>query len=214
VWLFVALCSAVAQAEPRSVDPKVKEARALFQAATSHFAIGEFGKAAEEYQQAYQLKPDPALLYNAAQSLRLSNQLERALVLYRNYLNLYPKEPNAVEVRAQIGKLKEAIASAEQAKSAPPLSTVASLQGDDRSEPSRDPAREPSLKAAPASEQAASPVAQPASTPVYRRWWLWTVVGVVVVGGVTGGVLAATLPSGTWANSPTVGPGAALTVGF
>lgn len=29
-------------------------------------------------------------------------------------------------------------------------------------------------------------------TPLYKRWWLWTIVGVVVVGGTVGGVLAAT----------------------
>jgi hypothetical protein len=30
----------------------------------------------------------------------------------------------------------------------------------------------------------------PASTPVYKKWWLWTIVGAVVVGGaVTAGVL-------------------------
>jgi hypothetical protein len=34
--------------------------------------------------------------------------------------------------------------------------------------------------------------AEPRRTPVYRRWWLWTVVGVVVAAGaVTGGVLGA-----------------------
>lgn len=29
------------------------------------------------------------------------------------------------------------------------------------------------------------------STPIYRRWWFWTALGVVVVGGVVGGVVAA-----------------------
>lgn len=30
----------------------------------------------------------------------------------------------------------------------------------------------------------------PAPTPVYRRWWFWTVLGAVVVGGIAGAVLA------------------------
>jgi hypothetical protein len=30
-------------------------------------------------------------------------------------------------------------------------------------------------------------------TPVYKKWWLWTIVGVVVVGGVTGAAVGATL---------------------
>jgi len=31
------------------------------------------------------------------------------------------------------------------------------------------------------------------STPIYKRWWFWTVVGVVVAGATTGGVLASQL---------------------
>lgn len=31
------------------------------------------------------------------------------------------------------------------------------------------------------------------STPVYKRWWFWTLVGAVVVGGTVGAVLGATL---------------------
>jgi len=33
-------------------------------------------------------------------------------------------------------------------------------------------------------------------TPWYQSWWFWTAVGVVVAGGVTGGVLAATMSGG------------------
>jgi tetratricopeptide (TPR) repeat protein len=33
----------------------------------------------------------------------------------------------------------------------------------------------------------------PPSTPVYKRWWFWTIVGTLVVGGTVGAVLGATL---------------------
>ena len=26
----------------------------------------------------------------------------------------------------------------------------------------------------------------PAQTPVYKKWWLWTIVGVVIAGGAVG----------------------------
>jgi tetratricopeptide (TPR) repeat protein len=181
-----------------------KEAKRLFEAATAHYAVGEFAKAADEYQQAYQLKPDPALLYNAAQAYRLANIPEKAIVLYRNYLNLYPNEGNGDEVRAQIAKLKEAIAAAEKAKNNPPTETVAPK-----------PIEEPKTVTPPSPQptESAPPTPtladRPARTPVYKKWWLWTIVGVVVVGGVVGGVLAATLPSGEWNNAPDVGPGSA-----
>jgi len=33
------------------------------------------------------------------------------------------------------------------------------------------------------------------ATPIYKKWWLWTIVGVVVVGGVTGTAVGLTLSS-------------------
>src|SRR6185312_14996699 len=96
------------------------DAKAHYQSATAFFAVGEFAKAADEYQQAYTLKPDPALLYNAAQSYRLAGNNERAIILYKNYVSLYPDQANVDEVRNQIAKLKDAIAAQENAKNNPP----------------------------------------------------------------------------------------------
>jgi tetratricopeptide (TPR) repeat protein len=100
------------------------DAKAHYQSATAFFAVGEFAKAADEYQQAYTLKPDPALLYNAAQSYRLAGNNERAIILYKNYVSLYPDQANVDEVRNQIAKLKDAIAAQENAKNNPPTNTV------------------------------------------------------------------------------------------
>ena len=99
------------------------EAREHYEKATAHFAVGEFADAAVEYQAAYKAKQDPALLYDAAQAYRLANNPDKALILYRNYLQLYPSEANIAEVRAQIEKLKDAIAAADKAKTAPPTGT-------------------------------------------------------------------------------------------
>lgn len=38
------------------------------------------------------------------------------------------------------------------------------------------------------------PIAEAEGRPWYRTWWFWTVVGVVVAGGVTAGVIAGTRP--------------------
>ncbi len=170
-------------------------AKQHFDKATTHFAIGEFDQAAEEYQLAFKARPDPALLYNAAQAFRLANKLEKALLLYKNYVQLYPRERNVEEVRGQIAKLKDAIAVAESAKNAPPTSPVT---------PQPLPAEPQQPQPSPA------PVAQPQvahKTPIYKKWWLWTIVGVVVAGGVVTAAVVATTPSGTWNNLPEVGPG-------
>jgi tetratricopeptide (TPR) repeat protein len=165
------------------------DAKAHYERATAHFAVGEFAKAADEYQEAYKLKPDPALLYNAAQSYRLSGNNDRALILYRNYVQLYPNEPNVDDVRNQIAKLKDAIAAQDKAKTNPPTSTV---------------------EVKPASTPVA---AQPTKReeyhrPIYKKWWLWTIVGGVVVAGVVTGAVLATTSRGSWSQLPDVGPGA------
>jgi hypothetical protein len=76
---------------------------------------------------------------------------------------------------------------------------LASAMALDRSDPERRvkelSARVPSA-AVPASCPEALPVIPPPPikrTPVYKRWWLWTVVGVVVAGAVAGGVTAGLL---------------------
>ena len=40
------------------------------------------------------------------------------------------------------------------------------------------------------------PAASDRPTPVYKKWWLWTIVGGVVVAGVVVGVTVAVLNSG------------------
>jgi tetratricopeptide (TPR) repeat protein len=197
------------------------DARAHFQAATGHFAVGEFAEAAEEYQAAYKLKQDPALLYNAAQAFRLAGNHVKALILYKNYIQLYPRESNLEEVRAQIQKLRDAIAATEKAKTAPPTSTAEPhpLTPDEKQPPPPEKPHEtaPATTATAPAATATAPAAtttREAPTPVYKRWWLWTVVGVAVAGGVVAGVVVGTRPSGSWSNAPDVGPGVHALVQF
>lgn len=202
----VSLISSVASADD------AQDARAHYQKATAHFAVGEFAEAAVEYQAAYKAKPDPALLYDAAQAYRLSNNPEKALILYRNYLQLYPGEPNAAEVRAQIDKVREAISAAEKAKSSPPTGTneprhLAGAPAHPAPFASVTAAPPPAKQAAVSDAQSASASAE-RPTPLYRKWWLWTVVGVVVAGGVVTAAVLATQPRGRWSEVPDVGPGA------
>jgi tetratricopeptide (TPR) repeat protein len=172
------------------------DARAHYERATSHFAVGEFAQAAEEYQAAFKLKPDPALLYNAAQAYRLAGNNDRALILYKNYVQLYPNEANIDSVRDQIAKLKAAIAAADQAKANPPTTPTEPKAASSPIQP-RIQASVPEAPAPSAEKRA----------PIYKRWWLWTAVGVVVAGGVVTAAVLATRPT-SWSQLPDVGPGA------
>jgi len=185
---------------------RATEAREHYQSATAHFAVGEFADAATEYQAAFKLKPDPALLYNAAQSYRLANNPEKALILYKNYVQLYPNEANADEVRRQIEKVKEAIAAAERAKTSPPTGTTEPKQLPPSAAPDSAQAQaQPEPVAATSTTETTSP--QKHETPVYKKWWLWTIVGVVVAGGVVTTAVLVTRSNGSWSNAPDVGPG-------
>lgn len=179
---------------------RIEDARSLFQEANAHFAVGEFAQAADKFQAAYKLRPDAALLYNAAQSTRLSGNNAKALVLYKNYLQFYPRETNSDEVRGQIERLQAAVAASTSAITAPPQGTA---------EHPRPPEARSLTTPTPSviTNPAVAVAMQPARKPVYKKWWLWTLIGVAVAGGVVAGAVVASQSSGKWATTADVGPG-------
>jgi hypothetical protein len=58
------------------------------------------------FEKAFELKSDPALLYNAAQSHRLAGNKERALALYQNHLRVYGRDAKAASIETRIEELK------------------------------------------------------------------------------------------------------------
>lgn len=183
------------------------DARHHYDKATAHFAVGEFAEAATEYQAAFKAKPDPALLYDAAQAYRLANNPEKALILYRNYLQLYPNQPNTTEVQAQIEKLREAIAAADKAKTAPPTGTTAPKRIEHESQQASHPEASSTTPALAGGSVSTASDHRAKKVPLYKRWWLWTAVGAVVAGGAVLAIVLSTKSSGSWSNEPDVGPG-------
>jgi hypothetical protein len=102
------------------------EARAYFDKATAAFALGHYPVAADNFEKAFELKPDPALLYNAAQAHRLAGNKERAVILYQNYLRLYSKAVRRSEVETRVDELKKAIERDRQLATSPPITTMPS----------------------------------------------------------------------------------------
>jgi tetratricopeptide (TPR) repeat protein len=194
---------------PASAD-RGGDARAHYQKATAHFAVGEFAEAAAEYQTAFKLRPEGALLYNAAQAHRLAGNLDKAMVLYRNYVQLYPDASNIGEIRAQIEKLKRAIAANNSAVTSPPTGTTKPA---DEKSTGTVAAKAPEPEAKPAAPATAPEiVAQTPSerkTPVYKKWWLWTIVGAVAAGGAITAAVLVTTPRPAWENHAEIGPGSA-----
>ena len=99
-------------------------ARQAYDQATAAFGLGHYAEAAEKYETAFSLRPDPALLYNAAQAYRLAGNRQRALELYRNYLRLYPDRQNAAEARNQVAALNKALEEEKVGPASPPVTAT------------------------------------------------------------------------------------------
>ena len=202
--LAVLLCGANIAAARPAEDASIAEAKQHYMSGMAHFNLQEYAQAIAEFEAAYRLKPDPVFLYNLGQTYRLSNNAERALYFYKAYLRSAPDAPNRAEVEGRIANL-EKLMSDQKSIATPPDHTL-----------------EPSEKPAPAEQPAATaPATQPATvaatksapaperTPVYKRWWLWTAVGVVVAGAAVGIAVGLTESSSTFNPAlGTVGPAA------
>ncbi|HET6150138.1 MAG TPA: hypothetical protein VFH68_21535 [Polyangia bacterium] len=90
-------------------DDEADQARAFHEKAKAAFALSHYGQAAEFFEKAFELKSDPALLYNAAQSHRLAGNKDRALTLYQNYLHVYGRDDRRAQIESRIDELKKSI---------------------------------------------------------------------------------------------------------
>lgn len=194
--LLVAGLIALAAPAARADD----DARAVNQRAVAAFALGQYGEAAELWEKCFALKPQPALLYNAAQAHRLAGHKERALLLYQNYLRLYGRQiPNRTEVEQHVEQLARAIETDQKVANAPPVGPSAGggeHDGERVAPPPREGARARVNLTPPPPERApivaAPPGVEPSDRPRSRRG-LWIGLGVaagaVVVAAVVLGVL-------------------------
>ncbi|HEY2745853.1 MAG TPA: tetratricopeptide repeat protein [Polyangia bacterium] len=155
--------------------------RALFERGSALYALGRYAEAAPLFERAFELKADPALLYNAAQAYRFMDNKTRALTLYQNYIRLYGDSiPNADDVRHQIDQLKEAIAADERSKTAPPTGVQTPNGAQTTTAPSA------------ATLTATVP---PPRKPLVKRPWFWVAVGggaAVVITAVAVGIAVGT----------------------
>jgi tetratricopeptide (TPR) repeat protein len=164
--LVVAVDAAVGLLTPGgAVAAPVDEARAVNDKATAAFALGRFSEAAAEFEKAFELKPDPALLYNAAQAHRLAGNKERALELYQSYLRVYGHGANRTEVEARVRELKQTTAKPAPV-TGPPAQPVAPPP------PASPPPAAVSLVAQPAA---------PDDRAAPSRPLLWVAIGAAIV---------------------------------
>jgi hypothetical protein len=186
----------------RAVGADEARARALYQAGQTAFETGRFLDAASAFEQSYAESRRPALLWNIARSYHKQYEigrdlvhLRRARVMYENFADLAPSPEEKTEAERSLAAVDEELRRAQAAPPPVPAPTVT---------PAR-PAPIDAVRLVPVAPTAAPEV------PLYRRWWLWTVVGGVVVAGIATAVaLALTLPDD--ASPPQVNGGSYMPV--
>jgi hypothetical protein len=186
-----------------------KQARELYERAEKSFNVGKFAEALTDYQAAYEAKPLPGFLFNIAQCYRNMGNYERARFFFRRYLAVEPHAPNHRRVEELIAEMSKQIeAQAASGAAAPstspppadqkPVEQKAAEAKPEEAKPveSKTPESTTPVEPAPAAVPAApapssssvplvtaSGSTSEESPPVYTRWWFWTGVGAVVVGG-------------------------------
>lgn len=169
-WIVIVSISTMATAQTvETADQKKDRAREIYKRAQVHYRVGDLKQAADEFKESYELYPAPETLYNMAQTHRLLKNYDKAIFLYRQFLNeAKPNEADAKQVKERIAEMQKSLETQTHADSAPP------------------PAATPATANAPVIAPIAVQSTQGANRsdqrePVYKKWWLWTSVGVVVV---------------------------------
>jgi tetratricopeptide (TPR) repeat protein len=128
--------------------------------------MGRDHDAISEYRKAYELRADPAFLFQIAGCYRRLGNAERALFFYERYLAAAPTDD------PDIGKAEQAITALDPGRARPASPSLAPA-------PALMPSFEHDLIVVPLPP--ATP--PPARRPLWRRWWLWTAVGAAVALG-------------------------------
>jgi len=178
VGLFSAIPS-VANADNKQL------AREAYRDGSRLYDLADWKNALESFCKAYFNFEEPTFLFNIAQCHRQLGNSTEALRFYKTYLRKATNPPNEVEVNKLMAQLEATIEKEKAIKAAPPSGTT-SPDGTPSVEPKRAPEPAPIVEPAPTPVALTLTQSPPAKTPVYKKWWLWTIVGVVAVGAAVG----------------------------
>lgn len=136
------------------------------------FGAGRFREAEDRFSQAYALRADPALLYNLGRAAHKAGRPQDAVPYYQRFL-----AADAAGDAEQRRKAEQYLAQAQR-EAAPPVLTSA------------QPMKKTAPTLPPSGMQPLLPPSQPSTErppiPLYRKPWLWVIVGVAVAGTAVG----------------------------
>jgi len=196
IFIVVLLCGGLAQAAPQSANSGRAKAKVLYESATTHYNLSEYGDALKDFKEAYRLIKDPVLLFNIAQCHRQLREFAEAGRLYRAYRREFPEAPNRREVDHLIAQMDESVA--DERSHQPPTGTLPGEYGPSPTPPvvEAPPPVESAPTVAPQASAASLTAAPPQrDKPIYKKGWFWGVVvgaAAVVAVGVSVGVVYGT----------------------
>jgi len=127
------------------------------------YQLGRYQEAIAEYRRAYELRAEPQFLFQIAESYRQLGASEQALFYYDRYLAGAP-------TGADRDTAEERVTELESLRARPPSPTTPGLVGTPGPGPTEGAKKQPK--------------------PLWRRWWLWTAIGVAVAAGATAAALS------------------------
>ncbi len=169
----------------RAEAPESKE-----RAARKACLLGDVAKGTEILADLYVETNNPTYIYNQGRCFEQNGRNEQALLRFKEY-ERKAQGLSQADMDALHKKIEDLQVVTGQGKTEPPAPAVAPLPPPVA--PAYPPAPPPGPAAGPAGDPLGvtrpAPPPQPESSPVYKRWWFWTGVGVLVAGGVVTGVM-------------------------
>lgn len=209
IAILAALMSIAAPLSAETMDgmprDSEKAARASAHRAKVAFDLGRFSDALAGYEAAYQAMQLPALLFDIAQCHRNLKHYEEARFLYRRYLALDPRSEDRPVIEGLIAEMTRKIgdesahpaavspglSSTTQGPSFKPVTAVLGVAGASSAVPVLQ-RNDVWVPAAPVHVQSSDVTDRSEPRPLYRRWWFWTGIGVLVAGAITAGMVFTT----------------------
>jgi len=155
------------------------------------FAAGRYQEALDIYAKLYAEKLHPNYLRNIGRCYQDLGQPERAISSFREYLRkARVSADERKEIEGFISEMEELKKKQERDKQAfapaPPAHPAAAV--DDR--PAAPPPAAPPPALAVSGGAGPEAPAKDEPSPLYKRWWLWALVGAAVAAGVGGAAAA------------------------
>jgi tetratricopeptide (TPR) repeat protein len=125
-WLAFGLCLLLASPSAAQQPEDLERAKASFKAGANAYAAGDYLAAIQALETAYEISPLPAIAFSLAQAERKQyfvkqerQHLERALTLFRRYLQQEPRGPRREDALSAIALLEPLLGAKPAVSEAP-----------------------------------------------------------------------------------------------